>query len=421
MRQGTSAWRNGGSAMTTISWKTAGSGLWASAANWSPAQIPGAADTALIDGVTSYLISISGATVGSIQLNNPAATLLSGGTVTIDNSLNVTSGTLDIAGTALVMGGFINIGTIVDTGFLGLFGNYDAASLQLIGGTGGTLALAGSLFNAGGTFDGSGLGGLRVTSLGTVHGGVITGLRQPGGATLDGVTWRGPLDAVNSLLTVKNGLVATSVAGTGAGSISVGGGTLDFQGDQTLDNLHLTGNGLLIAENTLTLGANVVIGPASGSLAFTGRSGDGEIINEGLISVVGHTLFPGDFGISAYISVGDFENDGTVETVGTAGTASDSYIVVSSGTFTNHPGGLVKASDSLLRFANSSVLTNDGTITADAGSIVIGGLLLGSGRVIVTNGATVELANAAVASETFDLSGSVTLRLDQPAFFGRYH
>ena len=407
--------------MATIAWKTGTSGVWASAPNWAPAQVPGAADDVLINGAASYLVTVAGVTVDSVALNDPSAALLTGGVFTVGNALAINAGTLEIAaGTVIVIGRLTNDGTILDTGSLELFGSYDAASLARIGGSGGTLALAGSLANTGGTLDGTGFDGLRIASLGTIQGGVVTGLTQSGAATLDGVTWQGPLNTGNSPLTIRNGLVETGAGGIGAGAMTIYGSRLDFQGDQTLDDASVAGSGTIVAENNLTLGPKLSIGIANfGALAFYGPDlNSGEISNDGKIVVTGETAFPGDPGVSVSIVVADFENYGTVETAGAAGLASDSYISVASGNFDNHPGALLGAYDGRLIFAASSVLTNDGTIAADAGSAYIGGFLLGTGLVSIANGATVEVASAAAATQRFSLSGSVTLKLDQPAFFG---
>ena len=68
-------------------------------------------------------------------------------------------------------------------------------------------------------------------------------------------------------------------------------------------------------------------------------------------------------------------------------------------------------------FANGSVLTNDGTIAADAGTVDVGGALQGAGRVTITNGGRVEFAGGVAAAQQIDLSGSATLVIDQPGFF----
>ena len=153
--------------------------------------MPGAGDDALIAAVGSYQVTVVGASVNSITLSDPLASLVSGGVLTVNNGLVITAGTLDIVtGTVVAIGTFDNSGTILDTSSLELFGRYDADSIERIGGSGGTLLLAGTLANAGGTFDGTGLSQLTILGLGTIQGGTVVGIANPGGGSLDGVAWR---------------------------------------------------------------------------------------------------------------------------------------------------------------------------------------------------------------------------------------
>jgi hypothetical protein len=110
--------------------------------------------------------------------------------LTINEGLIVSAGTMDIVtGTVIAIGTFDNAGTILDTGTLALFGHYDTASLERIGGSSGTLLLADTLANAGGAFDGAGPSQLTILGLGTAQGGTVVGIANPGGGSLDGVAW----------------------------------------------------------------------------------------------------------------------------------------------------------------------------------------------------------------------------------------
>src|SRR5262249_24107939 len=143
--------------MASISWASGISGVWTNASNWSPAVVPGSGDDALIAASGTYVVTIPSETVNSITLNNPSATLSSGGALTINNALAIGTGTLDVAtGVMNVLGAFTNTGTVIDSATLQLFGAYGVADIERIGGSGGNLALANSLDNTGGTFDGSG-------------------------------------------------------------------------------------------------------------------------------------------------------------------------------------------------------------------------------------------------------------------------
>ena len=267
--------------MTTISWKTGTSGGWSDASNWSPASVPGAGDDALIAAVGGYQVTVVGASVNSITLSDPLASLVSGGVLTVNNGLVITAGTLDIVtGTVVALGTLDNSGTILDSSSLELFGRYDADSIERIGGSGGAIVLAGTLANVGGTLDGTGLSQLTIDGLGTIDGGTVVGIADPGAATLDGVTWRGPLDLEQNRLNVLNGLAVTGAAGAGPGTLSFDFGTLDFVGDQTVDNASLTGRGTIIAEGTLDLGSGFAITIADfGVLSLTGTSLFNGLIN----------------------------------------------------------------------------------------------------------------------------------------------
>lgn len=120
----------------TITWTNTSGGNWSVLSNWSPNQVPGAADTAEISMSGTYTvaldtsISISGLTlgggVGTQTLANAASTLtingpgivkshgvltLSGGTLagsgpmTVNGAMNWTAGTLQGGGPVTVYGG----------------------------------------------------------------------------------------------------------------------------------------------------------------------------------------------------------------------------------------------------------------------------------------------------------------------------
>ncbi|HEY2617157.1 MAG TPA: hypothetical protein VGI78_07455 [Acetobacteraceae bacterium] len=126
--------------MTTISWTAGASGAWSDASNWSPASVPGSGDDALIGVAGAYQVTVAGATATGLTLDDPHATLVSGGVLTVNDGLIIGAGTLDIAtGTVIATGTLENGGTILDTGTLEAFGSYDAASLERIGGSGGAL------------------------------------------------------------------------------------------------------------------------------------------------------------------------------------------------------------------------------------------------------------------------------------------
>ena len=163
----------------TISWKSAQSGNWTVATNWSPTQVPAAGDDALIDLPGAYLVAVGAATVQTLTLDDGDGELQVNGPLTITNTLTVNAGTLDITLTGAVVAiDLANTGTIVADGQLNVRGSYDVASLSHIGGTTGALALQGTLANSGGTFDASSLAHLTIFALGSIVGGTVVGLSQ---------------------------------------------------------------------------------------------------------------------------------------------------------------------------------------------------------------------------------------------------
>ena len=406
--------------MASISWSSGTSGVWTGASNWSPAVVPGTNDDALIAASGTYVVTVSSETVNSITLNDPSATLSSGGALTINHALAIDAGTLDIAtGVMNVLGPFTNDGTVIDTASLQLFGGYGVADIERIGGSGGNFALAGSLDNTGGTLDGSGLSQLRILGLGTIVGGTVTGIHQEIAGTLDNVTWQGRLDAGNGPTTILNGLVATGPNGSGAGTITLEGGSLVFQGDPSLDNAAISGSGAIFVEDTLSLGSGVQINLASSDELIFGGSAPaaGVLNNAGTINVIGQPLFPEDFGVLADILLNDVDNRGTVETSGTGGRNGDAIFAINAGTFTNEPGALLGAFAGRITIAGTTALTNNGTIVASAGSIGVGTLLQGSGQVDFSNGANIEFAGAVASTQIINISGTAGLTLDQPSLF----
>jgi T5SS/PEP-CTERM-associated repeat protein len=412
--------RDGTAAMASISWKSGNSGVWTDASNWTPAVVPETADDALIAASGTYVVTIPSETVNSITLNDPSATLSSGSSLTINNALAINTGTLDIAtGIVNVLGAFTNAGTVVDSGSLQLFGSYGAPDIERIGGTGGSIALAGSLDNSGGTLDGSGLSQLRILGLGTIVGGTVTGIHQQIDGTLDNVTWQGLLDTGSSQTTILDGLIATGANGSGPGTITLEGGSLVFEGDPSLDNAAISGSGAMFVEDTLSLGPGLQINLAnSGELTFVGSSPvTGVLNNAGTINVIGQPVFLGDFGVLANFLLGDVDNHGTVEISGTGGRNSDAFIDINAGTFTNEPGALLGAFGGRITISGTTALTNNGTIAASAGSIVVGTLLQGTGQVDISNGANIEFAGAVAPGEIINISGTAGLTLDQPSLF----
>ncbi len=87
-------------AQSTIEWAIPVDGDFAVASNWLPAAVPGAMDTAVLDGFGPYLVTVNGLTpVGTVLLQNPEASLL------VRPGASLTVGELRGAGKLLISDG----------------------------------------------------------------------------------------------------------------------------------------------------------------------------------------------------------------------------------------------------------------------------------------------------------------------------
>jgi hypothetical protein len=98
-----------------ITWANPSGGDWNTAASWSPSQVPGPADKAILAlGVTATVDA--DATVGSLDLSNGA--LSGSGNLTVNGTLNWTGGSMNGAGaTTVASGGSLVIGGASDKVF----------------------------------------------------------------------------------------------------------------------------------------------------------------------------------------------------------------------------------------------------------------------------------------------------------------
>jgi len=264
--------------MAKITWVAPNAGTWTTPGNWSPSQIPGAADDVLFNGSGADLSFVTTSSVANLTLNDPTTLLTVTGVLTVANNLAISSGTLAVSGNAsAVLNNFTNQGsiTIAATGSVVASGSYNADSVERIGGSGGVLRLLGTLDNVGGTFTLPASQAVKLDRLGTIQGGTIVGDYQitysnQFATTLDNdVTWRGGLhvrsggssandpDRVN----INNGFVITAADGVSPGTLTLDAGIVSFHGNQTLDNAVVRvvaqsmAHNIFRSENSLTLGA----------------------------------------------------------------------------------------------------------------------------------------------------------------------
>jgi hypothetical protein len=274
--------------------------------------------------------------------NSDSIAITGGGTADLSGASLSNSGHISVgAGSELILGtGFSNTGsiTIASTGTLELTGTVTLSDLTGITNSGGTLIVASN-----GTLD---LGGSTITiattglfsdvvvdgelSDGTVK--LTSGSIKLNNATLDDITWQGPLTfAADAYLSVTGGLTVETATGGIPGSINMtaGGDSLFVLDSETLNNATLnfgsTGGNVIYnydaasAGLTLTLGSGFVIEQSGGSNSLYNSYTADKIVNAGKIDVTGGDLS---------VQVGTFTNSGSIA-------ISGGYVDIATTTFTS--------------------------------------------------------------------------------------
>src|SRR5712691_6023165 len=95
--------------MATYQWITnSGTGDWSVSANWSPASVPGAADSATIGVAGTVTVTVTAAeSVGSLTLSDANATVSLTNSLTLGGTLDVTAGKFDLKSGGTIIGGTI--------------------------------------------------------------------------------------------------------------------------------------------------------------------------------------------------------------------------------------------------------------------------------------------------------------------------
>lgn len=419
--------------MTKLTWVATRSGTWTTPGNWSPSQVPGAADDVLFDGSGADLSFVRTQTVNTLTLDDPTTLLSVSGLLTVLDDLMINAGTLSVdSGANAVLTNFSNQGTIIlaSGGSLTATGSYTTDSVERIGGAGGNLILGGTLDNIGNTLT---LGSVvpRISGLGTIVGGTVVGTVPLVFATFDGVTVDGSIAIQGSgTLTVNNGLVVRSADGSRPGTISYnGGGVVQFSGDQTLENVVVNfWGGAIRADGTLLLGTTATW---QNPQTFFGRAyslnGTGPastIINDSSIDFEAGPISDPRFPVFSdlNVNVARFENNGVLSVSDPLGGIG--RIAITSTSFTNAAGGLlstnhVRSGTTRLEITVSGTteFTNNGSIFANGGSIDLAPTLLGSGEVRIANSGTVDLHYGADAEQTVIFGDRGVLELENAALF----
>jgi hypothetical protein len=398
-----------------------GTGNWNAAGNWNPAQVPTAADNALITNIGTYTVTVpagSTATAGSISVGGASgtqtlaidrATLTIGGTsminanghldflvaksivtgtgnLTVNGTLNWANGTMSGTGaTTIGSGGVLAIGS----------GGVTFGRTLNNGGTGswsgGNLSMsAGVVFNnlAGSTFD--------ITADGRLSGSATTPINNSG-------LFRQTAGTAGTIITVpvnNNGTLAVLVftlnlnlGGTHTGTMNnAAGATLNFGGGSHVLSAGslVTGAGILsVSGTTTTLAASGTFDVGS-TLGVTA----GTTTLASTCNLTGATL-----NISGANSVVNFNSSGTVAVLNlTGGTLGGTSPVIVTGLLTLGGGTITNA----LVTANGGLNINGG-VTLNGGKLVNPGQAIWSaGNLIGANGAAISNLLGATFINTFD-------------------
>ena len=331
---------------------------------------------------------------GSIGVSNGEQFVMQAGSFVNSGTLSVTNG-----GAVTLSTDWSNSGEISETdASLNLGGSFTTAALSTITRSGGTVTLNGSVDNSAATLDvgtGSALGTLVLPTGAAVSGGVIHdagGGLAPQGAALDGVTYEGTLDlsASNALVHVSGGIVFAGAGGSGPGSINLTGSdaTMTVNDTETLNNATLSignaggGSGLLVngaSGQIVTLGSKFVVQQTGTNARLYSNPNVGLLVNQGSINagLSGGTLTvyylanftnQGSIGVSNgeqfVMQAGSFVNSGTLSvTNGGAVTLSTDW----------SNSGEISETDASLNLGGSFTTAALSTITRSGGTVTLNG------------------------------------------------
>src|SRR5262245_56083332 len=278
-------WLEDRSLLADITWFAPGGGAWNVATNWSPAQIPGAGDNALITLDGSYTVTVpTSQTVASLTLGATSGT----------QSLAVNAGTFQMDAASFVnANGILNLnnGTLTGAGSLTVGGTFEWNG-GTRSGSGATILSPGAVLNiqAGGASHSPGVH--TIQGAGTVN--------WTGGDMRDG----GPL-TIAALLNISGSSTKTlhnatlNVAGNAVWS---GTGNLEMHSDNDLtpSTLNIQVGGVFEAQNNQQLGGGNGRTVVNNAGTFRKTIGTGETLvapapnrffhNTGTVEVLSGTL-----------------------------------------------------------------------------------------------------------------------------------
>jgi hypothetical protein len=420
----------------TITWTNIHGGDWSTASNWSPNQVPGGSDTALITTSGTYAItdnaniqvanltlgapsgiqtltmngtrlavanggmvgangvlSMTNSTLAGLLTVNGIINLVNGGNLTGGSSLTVASNAvLNIGGqySVYLNGVLTNAGTVnwSGTGTIYLY-NFPAQGL-----TGGIVNLAGALFNVENDESISGEEGAPYFN----NAGTVT--KSAGVNTMISVAFNnsGVLNVASGTVTFSAGGIDSGIT-TGQGSVSVTGGTMTLNAavpnlvvsGGTVDGINSSISNLTWSSGTLQ-GANTLTGTASWTSGTIGGGGSLTVASNAVLNIGGQ--------YSVYLN-GVLTNAGTVNWSGTGNLYLYNYAPQgSTGGIVNLAGALfnVENDESISGEEGSPYFINAGTFMKSAGVNTMVSLVFSNTGVLNVASGTVTLANGGVDS-----------------------
>ncbi len=430
--------------MTAYTWTgAAGDSNFNNAANWSPQQVPGSADSVTISPAAALVLDVSttlanvttGAsvtlTVGdyqTLQVGNGAATakLVNGGTIALTGGHDVGL-VLDAATTTLSGGGTIALSNQEIMA---------AATGQALVNTNNVIAGSGELGGGTLTFTNAAAGIVDANRPGTTLE-INTGTVATANSGLLEATAGGNLQIDSSVKNLAHGAInadggsVTLNGGTiTGGTLSASnGGTFYDNGSATLDggtaglslqgNLHVTDYsqlsllGTLVNADTLSEdyvhGTGILIGVASGAAGKVTLTGGGTVTLASSLQAAqaGETLVNVDNTINGYDQLG---NGTSLAIVNDAAGIIDATgnMVLNTGSITTVNAGLIEATGTA---QNAGQLTISSTINNGAGGqiaaaganvILTGGIAIEGGTLTSTNGGRLIASNYNSSSPVLD-------------------
>jgi hypothetical protein len=351
--------------MTTISWINAGSGDWSNGANWSGGEEPGATDFVALSGTDAYTVTLDVAdSILGLTLSDASAALVLDQTLSLQHTLSVIGGSVQIEGGGGLSGGTLAIGS--------------AGSAVLNGGSLSNVRVNGTLI---------------ATDANSVLTGKISfaGIGGSGSGVFD--YDYGNFYADNYIYAVGN--TTLSGATMNIGNTGTGGSV------NILDNSDAAGTGA-----TLTLAANFILNEVAGNSALAGTDGSKDaIVNDGTIDA---TTGGGDLQIDAtrFIDKGTIAtaNGGVVFFTGTMSAKLLDSVTIGSGGYAGIDGTVM----------GGTLVTPDGQIGSYGGSGVLDGTTVWGTLTIGDGGFTLAGKNGFAGTGG---TGTATLNFDEGSYY----